>query len=403
MQTVKLESSDVVVIGGGVIGCAIAYHLAGAGKRVTVVERRGVGQEASGANVGLVTLFSGHSLEEPDPGPVYELTRASADAYATLGDEVGVDIEYERCGGVVFAETEDRLASIRRAYEGYQRHGVPVSWLDAQGVRECEPAFSSDRVLGGVFCPLNGQINPLMLCRAYALGARRRGARFVLGVAVQEIYHANGRVSAVRTSDGAIRCEHVVNAAGAWAAEVGAMVGIDLPVVPARGQIILTEPVPRFIRHVVSGAEPSARQTRRGNVIIGSTVENAGFDKRVTTDTIAEFAAGVLPHFPRLRGLNVIRSWAGLRPATPDHKPIIELADDPEGFCLAVGHSRRGICYAGGTGQLVTDLIAGGARSLSPEAFRLSRFAGASGRWNAQPIASAPADRRESTLMEDAE
>ncbi len=373
----RVDSSDVVVIGGGAIGTAVAYYLAEAGKSVTLVERRGVGQEASGANVGLVTLFSGHSFDEPDPGPLYALTRASIDAYATLGDEVGVDIEYERCGGIVFAETEDKLAIIKRAYEGYKKHGVPIEWLDARGVRDCEPAFSSDRVLGGVFCPENGQVNPLMLCRAFALSARRRGVKFLLGAAVQDIYHANGRVSAVRTSEGAIRCEHVVNAAGAWAAEVGAMVGLRLPVAPARGQIMLTEPVPRFIRHVVSGAEPSARQTRRGNVIIGSTLENAGFDKNVTTDIIAEFAHGVLPHFPRLRGLNVIRAWAGLRPATPDHKPIIELMDEPAGFCLAVGHSRRGICYAAGTGRLVADLITGRPPYLPAEAFRLSRFGAA--------------------------
>ena len=369
-----LESADVVVIGGGAIGTAIAYHLAGAGKRVTVVERRGVGLEASGANVGLVTLFSGHSLEEPDPGPVYALTRASIDAYATLAEETGVDVEYEQCGGIVFAETEERLAVIRRAWEGYRAHGVPVEWLDARGVRECEPAVVSDRVVGGVFCPLNGQINPLMLCRAYALGARRRGVRLLLGASVQDIYHASGRVRAVSTSEGAIPCEHVVNAAGAWAAEVGAMVGLGVPVVPARGQIVLTEPVPRFIHRVVSGAEPSARQTRRGNVIIGSTVEDAGFDKRVTAETIADFAAGVLARFPRLRGLSVIRSWAGLRPATPDHRPIIELVDAPAGYCLAVGHSRRGICYADGTGRLVTELISGQKPYLSHEAFSLSRF-----------------------------
>ena len=370
----RLQSSDVVVIGGGAIGTAIAYYLAKAGKSVTLVERRGVGQEASGANVGLVTLFSGHSFDEPDPGPVYELTRASVDAYATLGEELGVDIEYEQCGGVVFAHSEDKLAVIKRACEGYRRHGVPVDWLDARGVRDCEPAFYSDRILGGAFCPLNGQVNPLMLCRAFAHGARRHGVRIMLGAAVQNVYHGNGRVRAVRTSEGDIPCEFVVNAAGAWAAEVGDMVGLRLPVAPARGQILLTEPVPRFIRRVVSGAEPSARQTRRGNVIIGSTVEDAGFDKRVTTDTIAEFARGVLPSFPRLSGLSVIRTWAGLRPATPDHKPIIELMDEPAGLCLAVGHSRRGICYAAGTGRLVTDLITGRPPYLSLEAFSLSRF-----------------------------
>ena len=152
------------------------------------------------------------------------------------------------------------------------------------------------------------------------------------------------------------------------------MVGVTVPVVPARGQIMLTEPMPRFIHRVLSGAEPSARQTRRGNVIIGSTVEHAGFDKRVTTETIDEFAHGAVAHFPRLRGLNIIRSWAGLRPESPDHAPIIELVDEPAGFCLATGHSRRGICYAAGTGRLVTELLTGRAPFLALDRFRLARF-----------------------------
>jgi sarcosine oxidase subunit beta len=371
----RLESTDVVVIGGGVIGTAAAHYLACAGMRVVVVERRGIGQEASGANVGLVTLFSGHSLEEPEPGPVYELTRASIEAYKSLGDDLDLDIEYDQSGGVMFAETEERLAVIRRAYEGYRAHGVAVEWLDARGVLECEPAFSSDRILGGVFCPLNGHINPLLLCRAFARGARRHGARLMLGTTVQNVYHGNGRVRAVSTSEGDIPCEFVVNAAGAWAADIGDMVGQRLPVKPARGQILITEPVPRFIRRVVSGSEPSARQTRRGNVIIGSTVEDAGYDKRVTPETIAEFAHGAVPHFPRLSHLSIIRSWAGLRPATPDHKPVVEMSEDVPGLCLAIGHSRRGICYAGGTGQAVAELITGRPTSLALDAFRLARFA----------------------------
>src|SRR6202795_4888221 len=136
----RIGTSDVVVIGGGVIGTAVAYYLARAGKGVTLVERRGIGQEASGANVGLVTLFSGHSFDEPDPGPVYELTRASIDAYASLGQELEVDIEYEQSGGVVYAQTEGQLAVIRRAYEGYRAHGVPVEWLDPAGLRGGGPA-----------------------------------------------------------------------------------------------------------------------------------------------------------------------------------------------------------------------------------------------------------------------
>jgi glycine/D-amino acid oxidase-like deaminating enzyme len=375
----RLGTADVVVIGAGVIGAAVAHALVREKLSVLVVDRRGVGLEASGANVGLVTLFSGHSLDEPEPGPVFELTRLSADAYAGLAEETGVDVEYERCGGVMFAETEDRLRALRRAFEGYRRHGVAVEWLDAAGVKACEPALAADRVLGGVLCPLNGQLNPLLLCRALARGARERGARFVHGATVTGISCGEGRVRAVLTSQGDIGCARVVNAAGAWAAEVGRMAGVDVPVAPARGQIVLTEAVPRFIRRVVSGAEPSARQTRRGNVIIGSTVEDAGFDKGVTPRTVAEFAHGALRYFPRLAGLQVIRTWAGLRPATPDHRPIIEAARDPGGLVLATGHSRRGICYAAGTGRLVADLVMGRPAPLDLAAFSLGRFGAAGG------------------------
>jgi D-hydroxyproline dehydrogenase subunit beta len=369
-----LGSTDVVVVGAGAIGLAAAYYLARAGVGVTVVDRGGVGQEASGANVGLVTLFSAYSLDEPDPGGAYALSIASADAYLTLGEETGVDLEYERCGGVMFAQTADQLALIRRAYDGYQRQGIPVEWLDAGGVLAAEPAFRCEDILGGVFCPLNGQLNPLRLCRALAQGARGHGARLLLGTSVEGITSTGGRIRAVRTSAGEIACEHVVNAAGAWAAEVARMAGLDIPVSPGRGQVLITEPVPRFIHRIVMGASPSARQTRRGNVIIGSTLEDAGFDKASTLDTVTAFSRGVLTRFPSLRGLNVIRSWAGLRPMTPDHFPIIQLVETPRGFCLATGHSHRGICYGAGTGQVVADLLTGKPPRLPLDRFRLERF-----------------------------
>jgi sarcosine oxidase subunit beta len=373
----RLDSADVVVIGGGVIGAAAAYALRRAGLSVTLVERGGIGREASGANVGLVTLFSAYSLDEPEPGILFALTRASIDAYTSLGDEVGLDIEYEQSGGVVVVETEAQEERLRPAYEGYRRHGVPVEWLGPADARRAARGFVSDRILGGAVCPLNGQVNPMLATRALARGATRRGARLRLGTAVEGITCSRGRVEAVRTSAGEIPCRWAVNAAGAWAAEVGAMVGLRIPVAPARGQILLTEPLPRRLGPVIAGIEPSARQTRSGNVIIGSTVEHAGFDKRVTPRTVAEFAREVLPHFPWLREVRVIRAWAGLRPATPDSKPIIQLAEEPEGLCLAAGHSRRGICYAPATGQLVAELITGKPPFLPLDGLRLGRFAAA--------------------------
>jgi len=372
--SVSPPAVDVVVIGAGAMGAATAYHLARAGARVVLVDRAGPAREASGANVGLVTLFSAYSLGEPEPGILHALTRTSMELYATLGDEAGIDVEYERIGGLVVAESEAELAALRPAFDGYRRHGVPVEWLDAAGARACEPAFASDRVLGAVFCPLNGQINPLALTRALVRAAVRHGATLRVGTAVTGIACAGDRVTGVRTAAGTIPCAAVVNAAGAWAAEIGAMVGLGIPVVPGRGQIVLTEAAPRFITRVLAGVEPSARQTRRGNVVIGSTVESVGFDKRVTLGTLHEFARDVLGRFPRLRHLRVLRSWAGLRPMTPDDRPILGRCAAPAGFHLAVGLGRRGICYAGGAGRIVAELVAGTSPSLPIDGLALGRF-----------------------------
>ncbi len=153
------------------------------------------------------------------------------------------------------------------------------------------------------------------------------------------------------------------------------MLGTEIPIRPARGQMLVTEPAPRIIRRVVSGGEPAARQTRRGNVLIGSMVEDVGYDKGVTTGVLGRFARGILPFFPTLRGLQVIRTWAGLRPASPDHSPIIQMLEEPHGACVATGHSKRGMIQAGGTAQLVTEMILGKPPFLPLAPFSLDRFA----------------------------
>lgn len=373
-----LRATDVVVIGGGVIGAASAYYLSRAGKRVTLVERRGLGAEASGANVGLVTMLSAYSLEEREPGVLFHLTHGSIEAFATLSDELGVDVEYRREGGVIVAETPEALDALRQVGAAYARAGVPSEMLGPTDVLKCEPAFYSAKILGGIFCPLNGMVNPMILTQAFAQAAGRLGARLLVGVEARVMTVRGGRVAGVVTSAGEIPCEQVVNAAGAWAADIGRTVGLEIPVTPARGQVMVTERVPIFLRKVVSGMEPMARQTVRGNVVIGSTLEPVGYNKGVTVQTVGAFAREILPHFPALRNLHVIRVWAGLRPMTPDSAPIIELLPSPEGLCLAVGHSRRGICYGPGTGRLVAELLTGKPPFMDITPLGLSRFASAS-------------------------
>ncbi len=370
-----LKSTDVAVIGGGVIGAAAAYYLSKAGQRVTLLERGGLSGEASGANLGLVTVFSTHSLEEPTPGPLCSLTQASVEGYHRLKEETGIDIEYDQSGGLYVVVEEAKLGIVQNAFQGYKSRGIPVEWLEPKGLRACEPAFSDDRLLAGVFCPANGYLNPMLATRAFAEGARRLGATVCLGTRVVGIRCAQGRVQGVQTTAGEVPCGCVVNAAGSWAAEIARMVGLEIPVVPHRGQVVLTERAPRLIRRIVMGAGISARQTRPGNVIIGSTEESVGFNTQVTASTVSQFAREILGHFPRLRQLSVIRTWAGLRPTTPDAAPIIELLQEPGGFCLAVGHSRRGVGYGPGTGQLVAALLTGARPFVSLSRFALHRFA----------------------------
>jgi glycine/D-amino acid oxidase-like deaminating enzyme len=206
-------------------------------------------------------------------------------------------------------------------------------------------------VLGGIHSHLDGHVNPFAVTLGYARAAQRLGVRIIEGSEVTAIDVQFGRVQAVRHQEGRILTRTVVNAAGSWSPDVGEMVGIRVPVLPCRGQVLITPRIRRYRGHIIMGVEPGARQEVAGGVIVGSTKQFVGFNDGVDYRTLTEFARGAVLHFPFLRGLSALRAWAGLRPASPDDIPILGPVGEPEGYFLATGHFRTGVATAPPPGE----------------------------------------------------
>lgn len=362
------ETADAVIVGGGVIGTSVGYYLAKGGRKICLIERDGLASAASGSNVGLVAPVN------KIPGIRLRLVWEGAQAYETLGEELGTDLEYVRSGGMYVFLDQAGLEKGRDHFESQRAVGFPSEWLSAEEVRRRESAFTAP-VLGGIYSPLDGHINPFRVTVGYAEAAQRLGARIIEGSAVTSIEVQSGRVEAVNHREGRVLTRTVVNAAGCQSPEVGDMVGVRVPVLPCRGQVLVTPRIPRYRGHVIMGIEPGARQETAGGVILGSTTQFVGFNESVDYHTITEFARGAVANYPFLRSLSVLRAWAGLRPASPDDIPILGPVGEPAGYFLATGHFRTGVATAPVTGRVMAEMLLGQTPYLAIEECNYARFA----------------------------
>ena len=334
-----METAETVIIGGGIVGCAAAYYLAARGVRPVVLERRGIAAEASGANAGMVGAASGV------PGKTLAHTKKSLELMVSAALELGRPVELVREGRLTLACSDVEWPEVEEFAASRRREGIAVEVVLRDGLRRLEPGLGA-HVAGAAFVPGDGHVNPILLTLAYAAAARRLGAEIRQGIEVTGLEVSRDRVAAVLTPGGPIAASSVIVAAGAWSRPLLAPLGIPLPIRPGRGQMLVTEALPPLTARVLRTSTIGICQDIRGHVLIGSTVEDVGFNREVTLPTLASFARLAEQLMPALTNAHVLRTWAGLRPMTPDGLAIIDSAPGVDGLFLAAGHSRTGITYA---------------------------------------------------------
>ena len=368
-----LGKSDIAIIGGGVIGCSVAYYLAKQGASVTIIERAAVGSGASSVNSGVI------SMATKKPGLSLDLAMASQRLYPGLAAELGMDVEYLVLGSLVVAESETEAGFIEELAKEQHVSGVAVEIVSAQRCRELNH-FLEGRILSGMYCPTDAQSDPFKVTQAYARAAENLGARILSSTDVEAIEIVNGRASRVVTSRGTVDADWIINAAGAYAPMIGEMLGIKHDVKPRRGQCVIleaSEEVPAV--RVSSAGQLLAKHggapagdamqvplgyTSRpvsGTVMLGSTNEFVGYDTRTTREGVTGICRSAVNLMPQLGRLNAIRAWAGLRPYS-SKGPLLGDGGVP-GYALATGHGGDGVALAPISGRYMAEYIASEGRA----------------------------------------
>ncbi|MFH9121927.1 NAD(P)/FAD-dependent oxidoreductase [Streptomyces globisporus] len=358
---------DVVVIGAGIVGAACAFHAASAGLGVTVLDRGPVGAGTTSRGEGNILL------SDKEPGPELELARLSRDLWDEVGKKLGPgEVEFENKGGLVVASTPEGLAALHAFAARQAAAGIQTELVDR--VDAFEPHIAPG-LPGGVHYPQDAQVQPVLAAAGLLRAAVRRGARVRTGEAVAAVTGTDGRVTGVRTADGAVlAADAVVNAAGTWGGEVGRRLGAPVAILPRRGFVLVTEPLPPMIRHKVYSADYVANVassdegletscvvegTRAGTILIGASRERVGFDTAMNPAVVALLAAQACRLFPFLRDVHLIRAYRGFRPYCPDHLPVVGPDPRVPGVLHACGHEGAGIGLAPGTGALITAQLLG--------------------------------------------
>jgi len=382
------KEAEIVIMGGGVMGSCTAYFLAKAGKDVTLIERGDIGGEASVANGALVWTSTRR------PGIDLTLALASIDLHKQLKEELEVDTEYRRTGGMIVIENEKQIPKMEAFRKEREKAGFILTPIDAKEARSLEPLLS-ESIVGALYNPLDGDTNPFRLMVGLNRKAIQLGAKVFYHTEVQDIQIEDGRVKGVVTDKGVIRTNTIINACGSWASFIGKMVGIKIPIIPNEMEFVVTEQLPPVVSHMLMGASYVTEEygkdemiadrnkfgcalvihpTVAGNLLLGSTWRFVGYDKRTSYEETVDIAKEVVKLLPPLKHVHVIRTFANFFPFTHDDLPIMGYVEGIEGFIMAAGHSGHGVCLGPITGKLISELICEGHTSIPIDEMSLSRF-----------------------------
>ena len=369
-----MEKANVAIIGGGVMGTSTAYHLAKLGcKDVVLVEKKQLASGSTGLSAGGIRLqFSSEAN--------IRISMESLLVFEHFAEEFEAEIDFRQHGYLFLATGPKDWAEFQANAAIQQRMGVPVRLLSPEEIGDMAPYLYLDDVIGGTFCPRDGYADPYSVTMGFARQARRLGVRICEETEALDIKVSEGKVRAVVTNRGEIATPVAVNVAGPWAAQVGRMAGLELPVVPYRRQVFVTAPfdeLPRQIPMIIDFA-PSFYFRREGaSILMGMTDkdEPPSFNTHFDLEFLAKVGEKAAYRAPVLDRAGFMRGWGGLYDVTPDDNPIIGRdIGGVEGFYCAVGFSGHGFMQSPAAGRILADLITSGQTGLDLSPFRLERF-----------------------------
>jgi len=384
---------DTVVIGGGVIGTNVAYYLSKKGVKVALVEKGDIASGTSGRCDGNVLI------SDKEPGFDTKMTYTSQLLFKELYNEVQYNFDFSERGSIYIIESKEEFDIAEKFVNEQVKNGYPMRMMDKSKVHNDEP-YLADDIVGGVEIDCDLSLNPMRLAFGLALEAKRNGAVILDHTSVTGIrLDKKGKVEAVETDKGILGTKNVVNCAGVWASYIGKMVGIDIPIIPRQGQLLVAEktfPVGKrkimefgymmakfgdenYKRNISPELEELGiafvfEPTLSDNFLIGSSRAFAGFDTRVSIEVMQGLAERAIRFFPIMADIQVIRAYAGLRPYVADHLPIISKVDEVPGFFIAAGHEGDGIGLSPLTGTLISQMITGEETLLPVDSLSINRF-----------------------------
>jgi len=374
---------DVIIVGGGVIGCSIAWRLAQAGLKVTIVERGRVGCEASRAAAGMLSPQG----ESQTPGPFFDLCLRGRAMYRSFAEELndasGIDVEYKD-EGTIFVVLEGEDDQEKTSWATWQQEaGLPLEHVSADDLRKIEPAVT-ESATRAIFLPQEHQVESRRLMDALEVAVKRAGVELIEGEEVTALATDHGKATGVVSGGRRLDADVVVVAAGTWSSPLLEPIGLNVKVIPARGQMIAVSGGRCPLDRVLHSSKIYLVPRRDGRILIGATIEYAGFLKAVTVGAMKHLLSAAVELVPSLREFEIVETWCGLRPDTLDHLPIIG-SSGIDNLLLATGHFRNGILLAPITAESIHRFIDHGKVSDDIIPFGIRRFEGGEPRARSSP------------------
>lgn len=388
-----MNSFDVVVIGAGAIGSSVAYHLVKKGFNVALVERGDIADGTS-SRCDAVALIC-----DKKPGIDTKMGYASIQVLKDLAKKFSYDFEFRQRGSLYVCETDQELAIAKEYVDQQQADGYAMRMVDPHEMQELEPYLAKD-LIGGIWTEPDSSMSPYKLCFAFVEEGKKLGLKVFDRHSVIDIrLNPKGAVKSVVTDKGEIKTKRIINCGGAWAAALGAMVGIDIPIKPRKGVILISEKTFKvvhqkvhefgymlskfedinFKRNVSELVEKhnvafAIEPTEADNFLLGGHREFKGYDTSTEIEVMMAIAERGIRFFPVIKDINCIRAYAGVRPYCEDHLPIVSAVEEVPGYYIAAGHEGDGISLSGITGRMMAQIISGEETDFNIDKLNFSRY-----------------------------